>query len=533
MSPLRLNLLGGFEARLASGPAIILARRKAQALLAYLAVQPGQVHLRDKLAALLWGDTTDGQARHSLRQALLAIRQALPSVDGALLVIGPDSVTLNEAAVDVDVTAFERLLAQGTAEALRAADALYRGEFLEGLSIQEPAFEEWLITARERLRELAVEGLAKLLAHHVQEGPVAAAIPVAARLLSLDPLQESVHRTLMRLYARQGRRGVALRQYQVCVDVMQRELGVEPEAQTRQVYQEILEASPAAARVATAPAPPSAASIPQDGGDFGAAIFTRATPLVGREAEVATLREAWDQACQQRGRIAVILGEAGTGKSRLVADLLGHAVALGGRVLLGRAHDSEQILPFGPWADALRSGRVIAELAARRDANAVWVAELARLFPELGAPTRAVADAEDYVRLFEAIAQVIGRLAHDRPLLLVLEDLHWADEMTLRLLAFVSRRLAQWPVLVVATARSEDLIDAPLLRRALVELRGDAGLLALTVSPLTQSHTVTLVRTLCRAGTDDPTVRRLGEQIWRVSEGNPFMVVETIHALYE
>ncbi len=532
MLPIRLNLLGGFDARRGTGTAVILARRKAQALLAYVAVQPQRVHRRDTLAALLWGESTDGQARQSLRQALLAIKQALPSPAGEVLTIGPDTVRLNQAAADVDVAAFEDLVARGTVAALSEACALYRGEFLAGLSVQESPFEDWLIIQRERLRELAVESLAQLLAHHVQDGPIAQAIPIAARLLSLDPLQEAVHRTLMRLYARQGRRGVALRQYQVCVDVLQRELGVEPEATTRRVYQEILEGAGADSVPAVAP-PPSAASAHPDGNDLGAAAVTPATPLVGRQEESATLREAWEQARQRRGRIAVILGETGTGKSRLVADLVGAVIAGGGRVLLGRAHDSEQILPFGPWADALRSGRVIAELAAQRDAKAIWVAELARLFPELGASTRAVADAEDYVRLFEAIARVIGTLATERPLLLILEDIHWADEMTLRLLAFVSRRLSEWPVLLVATARSEDVIDAPLLRRTLVELHGGADVCALTLSPLTEPHTAELVRTLCRAGTDDPAVRHLSAQIWRVSEGNPFMVVETMRALYE
>jgi tetratricopeptide (TPR) repeat protein len=435
--------------------------------------------------------------------------------------------------VDVDVVAFEGLVMQGTPEALSEACALYRGEFLEGLSVPEAAFEDWLISQRVRLRDVVVEALTNLLANHMQHGSIAQAIPTAARLLGIDPLQEAVHRTLMRLYARQGRRGVALHQYQVCVGILQRELAVEPEPQTRQLYQEILEGSLAADAAAVATPPPSALPHPPHGSDAGSVLFRPETPLIGRAAEMATLREACDQVRQRRGRIAVVLGEAGTGKSRLVAHLAGDVTADGGRVLLGRAHDSEQILPFGPWVDALRSGRALAEIAAEREADPIWVAELARLFPELGAATRVAADAEDSVRLFEAIARAIGRLAAERPLLLVLEDVHWADEMTLRLLAFVSRRLSEWPVLLVATARGEHLIDAPLLRRALTELDGEAGLLSLRLSPLSEPETVMLVRSLCRAGTDDATVRRLGEQVWRVSEGNPFMVVETMRARYE
>lgn len=530
--PLQLNLFGGFEVRRQSGAAVVLPRRKAQALLAYLAVRSGQTHRRDTLAALLWGDATDEQARHSLRQALFAIRQALPPHEGEILDVGSDAVGLRQAAAEVDVAAFEQLLKRGTAEALGEACALYRGEFLEGLGVQETAFEEWLTSERERLRELAVGALTTLLAQHEREGSVGQAVNVAARLLSLDPLQEAVQRTLMRLYARQGRRGAALRQYQVCIDVLQRELGVEPEASTRQLYQEILEGSSGADPAATTVLPAISSGQP-DSSEVASTVFTPPTPLVGRTPAIAALRQLWNQTRQGRGQLAVILGEAGTGKSRLVAELVGDAAGSGGRVLLGRAHYSEQILAFGPWVDALRSGRAIADLLVAPQANTPWVAELARLFPELGGPIRALADAEDYVRLFEAMAQVIGRLAADGPLLMVLEDVHWADEMTLRLLAFVSRRVAEWPVLLVTTARSEHIIDAPLLRRALVELNAQAGVLSLGLSPLSEPETVMLVRSLCRAGTEEASVRRLGEQIWRVSEGNPFMVVETMRARSE
>jgi DNA-binding SARP family transcriptional activator len=125
---LHLKLLGGFEARLDTGTLVVLARRKAQALLAYLALSPGQIYLRDKLAALLWGESTDGLARQSLRQALLAIKQALPSQEAEIIHIEPDTVALNAAAVQIDVVAFERLLMRGTPAALADACTLYRGE---------------------------------------------------------------------------------------------------------------------------------------------------------------------------------------------------------------------------------------------------------------------------------------------------------------------------------------------------------------------------------------------------------------------
>ena len=127
--------------------------------------------------------------------------------------------------------------------------ALYQGELLEGVAPDAPAFEEWLVPERERLREQAIEAMAKLLVHQRSAGALEAAVQTGLRLFALEPAQESVHRAVIRLHLRLGRRGAARRQYQVCLDTLQRELGVEPEAETQQLYQEILRAAPAAREV--------------------------------------------------------------------------------------------------------------------------------------------------------------------------------------------------------------------------------------------------------------------------------------------
>src|SRR5688572_21138659 len=168
MVALRIALLGTFEARLDCGPALVLPRRKAEALLAYLALRPGQPQARDKLAALLWGNAPDERARHSLRQALVTLRHALLRETAASLEEERAAVRVNAATVEVVVALFEQLTAEATPEALERAAALYRGDLLEGISLQEPPFEDWLRTERERLRELALEALAKLLAHQTR-----------------------------------------------------------------------------------------------------------------------------------------------------------------------------------------------------------------------------------------------------------------------------------------------------------------------------------------------------------------------------
>ncbi|MBI4563061.1 MAG: AAA family ATPase [Candidatus Rokubacteria bacterium] len=534
MLRLRLTLLGGIRCGRASGPAIPLPGKKAQGLLAYLALRPGQAHPRDKLAALLWGDVSDERARHSLRQTLMVLRQALPRTRPPYLLEEGETVALNPAAVEVDVEAFERLVAEGTPEALEQALAHYRGDLLEGLGFVGAPFEEWLGAERQRLRELALEALAKLLGHQTKIGAVDRGVQTAVRLLALDPLQEPVHRALMRLHARQGRRGFALKQYQVCVDVLQRELGVAPEPETKQLYQEILQSrlrphpvvEAASIRVSE---PELSDALPSHLGTLAAQ-----TPLIGRDTEVARLRQAREQAWHGHGQLAVILGEAGIGKSRLVAELVVDALHHGARVLVGRAYEAEQFIPFGPWVDALRTGQVTAEIEGQENLSATWRAELRRLFPELGAPEpRIPMAAEDYPRIFEALVQLLGCLTARQPLLLVLEDLHWADDMSLRLLCFLSHRVRAWPALVLGTVREEELPGAPALRQILTEPDSQRGLMQLRLLSLSRSETVSLVQALSRAGTDEAAVTRLGEQIWMASQGNPFVVVETMRALQE
>jgi DNA-binding SARP family transcriptional activator len=239
MAQLTLSLLGGFQARLGSKP-VVLPTKKAQGLLTYLAVRPGQPHSRDKLAGLLWAETGEDQARHSLRQTLLSLRKVLATTPPILLIEG-DTISVDPGTIKVDVVEFEKMLSRGTTEALEQATETYRGDFLEGFGLAGEPFEEWLLTERERLWERALEGMAKLLSLQMKEGDHEAAIQTGIRLLALDPLQESVHRTLMTIYAAHGRRDAAARQYHSCVAIQERELGVEPEQETKDLYNKILQ----------------------------------------------------------------------------------------------------------------------------------------------------------------------------------------------------------------------------------------------------------------------------------------------------
>ena len=241
---LNLRLLGGFHARI-GGQSLTFPTKKMHALLAYLAVRPGEDHLRDKLAAVLWSGAGKKQARHSLRQSLSALRSALSLAQPHILMVQAQRVILDPSSVDVDVVAFKQFASHDTPRSLEQAASLYVGDFLDGIDVGEEAFEEWLRGERTRLRETAVNVLTRLVPHQVKAGSLESAIQTAGRLLAMDPLREETHRTLMRLYARQGRLGDALRQYQACVSTLHGELGVEPAEETRRVYREIVPRRPA------------------------------------------------------------------------------------------------------------------------------------------------------------------------------------------------------------------------------------------------------------------------------------------------
>jgi DNA-binding SARP family transcriptional activator len=239
MERLHLTLLGGVDGRLASGKPVD-APKKAMALLAYLALAPRAACEREGLAALLWGDTPETQARQSLRKTLSTLRQALADAGAPVLLIGSDTIALDPVTTGVDVRVFERCLAESTAAAFARAAALYRGDLLMDFHLHEAAFTEWLVIERERLKGLAIGALESLLSHERHHRRVEPAIQIAHRVLALNPLHEAAHASLIQLYARQGRRDTALRQYRLFADRLWDEVRERPNPETQALYRRIL-----------------------------------------------------------------------------------------------------------------------------------------------------------------------------------------------------------------------------------------------------------------------------------------------------
>jgi DNA-binding SARP family transcriptional activator len=194
------------------------------------------------MASLLWSSTAPEQARQSLRQTLSTLRKELSQVSThKILVEEGDFLSLDPSLIHIDVVEFEALAATGTPEALDPATRLYGGDFLDGFLIDEERFDQWVIAERDRLHRLALRAHAQLIEQLSRADALDEAIAVAQRSLRIDPLQESLHRTLMKLYTQSGDLLNALQQFDTCARLLRRELDVEPDAETKAVQQEVLQ----------------------------------------------------------------------------------------------------------------------------------------------------------------------------------------------------------------------------------------------------------------------------------------------------
>jgi DNA-binding SARP family transcriptional activator/tetratricopeptide (TPR) repeat protein len=488
MAELRLALLGP-PVVLRDGAPVTFDTRKAIALLALLGVT-GREHSREQLADLLWPDADSAKGRASLRRTLSVTAAAM----GAGLTISRAAVTLEFAAVAVDVREFEALIARPDAESLERAVELYRDDFLSGFVLRScPDFEEWQASVSEGLRQSLARALQRLVAACIDQGDLDRATGHARRWLQLDPLHEPAHQAIIRLNGWAGQRSAAMRQYRSLVRVLDRDLAVRPLPETTRLYDDVR-----AGRLGPPPAPsappvvraaePAAASAegsgprPGSGGVNGSSEAAGIWPLVGREAELAALRAAW-QATGASGRVVAISGQAGSGKTRLITEFRTEATQepRPAVVLAARCHDGETALPFVLAADLLRTA-----LAVRPDLPDVLPAQTAamagRLVPALAAahPDSAAPALDSPVavtRLYAAIADTL--LAATRGPgaeadaagagVVVVEDVQWADNSSLGLLAYLVRRLADWPLLLVLSWQDEQAGRLRVLRTALTE----------------------------------------------------------------
>jgi DNA-binding SARP family transcriptional activator len=234
-----LQLFGGFRLSAISGASVTLPGKRERLLLAYLLLSPNCRQPRRKLAALLWGDTTDEAALHNLRTCVWGLRNALSDPERQLLQSEGDEIALEARLFEVDAWTFCRLALQPGREPLQAAASLYAGPFLEGLDIDCEEFEAWRRAEAIRYRDQAIDVLARLMTKLSGDDEAENAIRIGQRILALDPMHEVAVRQMMRLYADIGRRGAAVQLYQSLGRVLRTELNTEPEPETQSLFAEL------------------------------------------------------------------------------------------------------------------------------------------------------------------------------------------------------------------------------------------------------------------------------------------------------
>lgn len=542
MTTLELYFLGPLEIRSAGHPLPNPPTLKSQSLLAYLVCHRSQPQPRDRLAGLFYGERPERKARRCLSTALWHIHRCLP--DETVLLNDSHSVQFDpHNSLWLDQDEFEAHASRTDAAALQTAVALYRGDFLDGF------YDDWILSERYRLEALFLEALARLMVIYEASRDYQAALATALRLLGRDSLREDAHRMAMRAYCRMGQRKASLEHYLRCRQTLLEELDTQPMGETSELYQAILEGrfeigpSPVTSQI-TLPAASPAGRSPLD--------VTASNPLVGREQELAFLEDCWHRAQAGSSSLALISGEVGVGKTRLVEEFARRLRWQGSRVLWGRCYEFEHALPYQPIAEALRTSLPTlpdVELAGIPE----WVLkEVARLAPEAlerrgvrqdqpelrlrGArsarPEQTAASGldPDQERLFDGVARVLAELSSSGALLVVLEDLHWASASTLQLLHHLVRHLSNDPVLFVGTFRPEDIDRQHPLPELHRQLSRDGLAQQLDLPRLTPACVTTIIEGMSGAG---EAVRPLAERLYRETEGNPFFLMESIKALFE
>ena len=520
-----VRLCGPLEVRIGERDvAAEVPGRQGRLLLAYLVLNRARSCPRSELIDVLWPEMPPAAPEGALSALLSKLRRSL----GADAVRGRSELRLTPPGpvwVDVEATAAGARRAETAARAgdwagaraiAREALAACAGELLPD---QHGA---WLHEQRAALGTARVRALEVLADAAVHDGAHAEAVEAAREAIALAPFRESAHRLLMEAHEAAGNPAEALRAFEDLRQLLRDELGTLPGPDAIAVHERVLHGRAPAARRAAAPAPTGRRwPAPLD------AIRGR-NAFVGRLAEAAALHDAWRAAAAGRRRLAVLSGEAGIGKTRLAAELASEAHADGAVVLLGR-FEEDAAAPFQPVVQMLRGwagGGSLAPVAERLGPRA---AELGLILPELGVPDPEDATGPDAgprrLRLFDGLAALLAGIADEAPLLVLLDDLQWADLPTLQLVGHLARAPAPERALFLATTRADEGSDA--LASLLAGLQREGLLERIELAGLDATETGALVAELGGRRPAPAFVAELHEE----TEGNPFFIEEVVRHL--
>jgi DNA-binding SARP family transcriptional activator/tetratricopeptide (TPR) repeat protein len=513
---LEIALLGEFRLVLDGRPGRLAAPPKTKLVLAQLLLHHGAVE-RERIAFALWPDARETEGRANLRRHLYHLQRALPTRYSGTpwLSTSENSVSwIDGTDVRVDTSEFERLA--NDVQKRSAALELYRGDLLESSD------EEWLAPHRAHLRARYLSLLEELLLEARRERRFEQARAYAEKLLAADPWREDALRQLMAIRYESGDRGGALHDYERFAASLDEELGVPPMPETRALRDRVLGNEPI----------PTTASEQQIGVELARRPGRFLIPLVGRDDELSALKECWSRATGGLREIVLVAGEGGIGKTRLASEFALFAEAQGARVLYGATTYPER-LPYMAIGEALRNAVAMLESNV---VDPLWLSVLARAVPSLRrwlpdmSEPPPIDPQREQSRIFEAFAITLEALAKPRPLLLVLEDLHWAGVATLAALCFLAERRYDSSLMILGTYRDDEVGAArqsPGLRRL---LQSSDAVTHVALGRLSGESVAQALEVMPELGGQAQDV---GTQLYVKSEGNPLFLTYALSDLLD
>ena len=512
MAFLAIKLLGTFQVTLGGQAVTGFSTDKTRALLAYLTTESDRLHRRQALAGLLWPDYPERSARTSLRTALTNLRQVIGDrqAEPPFLLISRQTIEINrDSNIWADITALNLLLRtnQGSEPSiteLEKASELYKGTFLKGFSLADSAlFDEWILLKQEQTERQMIAALGRLTTSYVEKKDYQKALVYARRRVELDPWQEPAQRELIRLLAVTDRRAAALAHYQAIRRLLVEELGVEPESETTRLYEGIRDGQ--FQKIDTSPVtsfeirPIVPYFLTED-----VQVEIIKPVFVGREQELKVLHAHLRKAIDRQGQVLFVAGGAGRGKTVLIGEFVRQVLGKSPVVVAtgycnAYSGAGDPFLPFRQVLEMLTgdvdnmwaAGRITKEHAAllwetlpqttqalvevgpdligtfvdgpalvqrtiaAAGSNVAWLPQLRRLakrkshFPDPG-------DLEQ-LALIDQYVRVMARVAEHLPLLIILEDLHWADRGSIDILLHLERKLSGSPILIVCAYRPDEV----------------------------------------------------------------------------
>jgi DNA-binding SARP family transcriptional activator len=509
---MEFRLLGPLEV-VEQGRSLTLGGVKQRGVLALLLLHANEVVATERLIDELWGESPPATVVKSIQVYVSRLRKQLG--DGRLETRAPGYV-LHVDPSELDLARFERLVAEArgagpvsAAQMLREALALWRGA-----PIADLAYEPFAQPEIARLEELRLAALEQRLDAELAAGRHAELVGELEARVKEHPLRERMRGQLMLCLYRCGRQAEALDAFRSARAVLVEQMGIEPGRRLRALHEAILRQDPGL-ELAT----PAARA--QRGG------------FVGRERELAALVGGLDDAAAGGGSLFLLAGEPGIGKSRLAEEAIACARTRGARVLVGRCWEAGGAPAYWPWVQALRPYLRDTDAETLRSQLREGAADVARLLPELREllggldPAPALEPEEARFRLFDSLTTFLRRMAATRPLVLLLDDLHAADEPSLLLLRFVARELGDSRLMIVGAYRDIDPTLADPLARTLAELAREPATRTLALGGLGEAD----VERFIELAAPGASAAELAPAVHAETEGNPLFVGEIVRLL--